>query len=225
MSAPNHLVHLPSEEAGCPHSIFDDALTGFEDRRSALQPRFERYREPWFGRSQAGQDLIIHPKKEEIVAVKIRLKKMGRTHRPFYRVCAMDARSPRDGRVIEQLGTYDTSVPETDARAILNGERIKYWLSVGAQPTPKVATLIKKYGAEGSHLEAQTEAIARLSGRRAKAIESARAAAASVEMPKPEAPAPAPVETPAAEAESPAAEGDATETPAEASDAPATDGE
>ena len=58
----------------------------------------------------------------------------------------MDARAPRDGRVIEQLGTYDTSVPETDARAILKGERIAYWLGVGAQATPKVATLIKKYG-------------------------------------------------------------------------------
>lgn len=157
-------------------------------------------------------------KKEDIVAVKIRLKKMGRTHRPFYRVCAMDSRSPRDGRVIEQLGTYDTSVPETDARAVLNGERINYWLSVGAQPTPKVGTLIKKYGAEGTHLEAQAEAISRLTGRRAKAIESARAAAASQEMPKPEAPAPAPSETPA-EGEAPAAE--ATETKEAAAEAPA----
>lgn len=157
-------------------------------------------------------------KKEDIVAVKIRLKKMGRTHRPFYRVCAMDSRSPRDGRVIEQLGTYDTSVPETDARAVLNGERINYWLSVGAQPTPKVGTLIKKYGAEGTHLEAQAEAISRLTGRRAKAIESARAAAASQEMPKPEAPAPAPSETPA-EGEAPAAE--ATETKKAAAEAPA----
>ena len=120
------------------------------------------------------------------MAVKIRLKKMGRTHRPFFRVCAMDQRAPRDGRVIEQLGTYDPMVPDTDARAILNGERINYWLSVGAQPTPKVATLIKKYGAEGSHLEAQAEAISKLSGRRATAIESARAAAAKVELPKPE---------------------------------------
>jgi len=108
---------------------------------------------------------------------------MGRTHRPFFRVCAMDSRSPRDGRVIEELGTYDPMVPETDARAILNGERIKYWLGVGAQPSPKVGTLIKKYGAEGSHLEAQSEAIARLGGRRAAAIEQARAAAASVKMP------------------------------------------
>ena len=140
------------------------------------------------------------------MAVKIRLKKMGRTHRPFYRVCAMDSRSPRDGRVIEQLGTYDTSVPETDARAILKGDRIGYWLSVGAQPSPKVGTLIKKYGANGTHLEAQKEAIARLSDRRGKSIEAARIAAASVEMPKVEAPAPEPA------AEAPAAEGDAAKT-------------
>ena len=131
------------------------------------------------------------------MAVKIRLKKMGRTHRPFYRVCAMDSRSPRDGRVIEQLGTYDVSVPETDARAILKGDRIAYWLSVGAQPSPKVGTLIKKYGLEGTHLEAQKEAISKLSDRRGKAIEAARVAAASVEMPKPEAPAPEPAAAPA----------------------------
>jgi small subunit ribosomal protein S16 len=159
-----------------------------------------------------GQDDSSTPIEEEKVAVKIRLKKMGRAHRPFYRVCAMDSRSPRDGRVIEQLGTYDTSVPDTDARAILNGERIAYWMSVGAQPTPKVSTLIKKYGAEGTHLDAQKEAIAKLSGRRANAIESARAAAAKVEMPKPEA-------APAPEAEA-KPEGEAA--PAEASaDAPA----
>ena len=103
----------------------------------------------------------------------------------------MDGRSPRDGRVIEQLGTYDPMVPSVDARAILNGERIAYWLSVGATPTPKVGTLIKKYGKDGSHLEAQGEAIAQLSERRQKSIESAKAAAAAVEMPKIEEPKPA----------------------------------
>ncbi len=133
------------------------------------------------------------------MAVRIRLKKLGRTHRPFFRVCAMDGRSPRDGRVIEQLGTYDPMVPHTDARAILNGERIAYWLSVGATPTPKVGTLIKKYGKDGTHLEAQGEAIAQLSERRQKSIESAKAAAAALEMPKVEEPKPA--EEPAAEGE------------------------
>jgi small subunit ribosomal protein S16 len=155
------------------------------------------------------------------VSVKIRLKKMGRTHRPFYRVCAMDQRSPRDGRVIEQLGTYDPMVPDTDARAILNGERIKYWISVGAQPTPKVATLIKKYGVEGTHLQVQADAIAKMSGRRNSAIESARAAASKVEMPKPEpkpeeaaASAPAEEASAKAPAEDAAAEAPAAEAPA-----------
>ena len=100
------------------------------------------------------------------MAVRIRMKKMGRTHRPFFRVCAMDKRSPRDGRVIEELGTYDPMCPETDARVTLKAERIDYWLSVGAQPSDKVATLIKKYGTNGSHLEAQQEAIDRLSKRK-----------------------------------------------------------
>lgn len=112
------------------------------------------------------------------MAVRIRLKKMGRKARPFFRVCAMDQRSPRDGRAIEELGTYDPMVPETDARAILNGDRINYWLSVGAQPSPKVATLIKKYGKDGSHLDAQKEALDRLGARRARAIERAKSAAA-----------------------------------------------
>ena len=66
------------------------------------------------------------------MAVRIRMKKLGRKHRPFYRICAMEQRTPRDGRVLEELGTYDPMVPETDARARLDGERIKYWLSVGA---------------------------------------------------------------------------------------------
>ncbi len=90
------------------------------------------------------------------------MKKFGRRHRPFYRICAMDSRAPRDGRVLEVLGTYDPLVPEKDARAILNGERINYWLSKGAQPTEKVKILIKKYGASGTRLEQQRQAIARL---------------------------------------------------------------
>jgi small subunit ribosomal protein S16 len=100
------------------------------------------------------------------MAVRLRMKKMGRTHRPFFRVCAMDQRSPRDGRVIEELGTYDPMCPETDARVTLKADRIDYWLGVGAQPSEKVATLIKKYGTDGTHLEAQKAAIERLSKRK-----------------------------------------------------------
>lgn len=96
------------------------------------------------------------------MAVRIRLKQMGRKHRPFYRVCAMDARTPRDGKVLEELGSYDPMVPDTDARAVLNGERIDYWLGVGALPTDKVKVLIKKYGSGGTRLEEQKSALERM---------------------------------------------------------------
>ena len=135
-------------------------------------------------------------------------------------MCIRDS-SPRNGRVIEELGTYDPMVPHTDARAILNGERIAHWMSVGAQPTPKVGTLIKKYGKDGTHLEAQAEAIAQLSERRQKSIESAKKAAAAVEMPKPE-PTPEPAAEGAAEGAEAKAEG-AEEAKAEGAEAAAAD--
>jgi small subunit ribosomal protein S16 len=91
------------------------------------------------------------------------MKMMGRKHRPFFRVCAVDSRHPRDGRVLEELGTYDPMVSETDARALLKSDRIAYWLGVGAQPSDKVKVLIKKYGMEGTHLEQQRSARERLS--------------------------------------------------------------
>jgi len=96
------------------------------------------------------------------MAVRLRMKKMGRKHQPFFRVVAVDQRAPRDGKVIEYLGHYDPMVPETDARALLNAERIDYWLSVGAQPSDKVGVLIKKYGTNGTHLEQQRAAVGRL---------------------------------------------------------------
>ena len=73
----------------------------------------------------------------------------------------MDARSPRDGKVIEELGHYDPMVRETDARAVLKKERVDYWLSVGAQPSDKVAVLIRKYGSQGTRLDAQQAALER----------------------------------------------------------------
>ncbi len=96
------------------------------------------------------------------MAVAIRMKRMGRTKREFYRICATDRRSPRDGRVIEELGTYDPHVPETDARCTLDAARVDYWLSVGAQPSDAVRVLIKKYGTSGTHLKQMEEARARL---------------------------------------------------------------
>jgi len=90
------------------------------------------------------------------------MKKLGRSHQPFFRICAVDKRAPRDGRVLEELGTYDPRVPETDARAIFNAERMDYWLGVGAQPSEKVAVLIKKYGTNGTHVDAQKAALEKI---------------------------------------------------------------
>jgi len=78
------------------------------------------------------------------VAVRIRMKRLGRTHRPFYRICVMDARNKRDGKAIEEVGHYDPMVADKAARVKLDLERIDYWMSVGAQPSDKVAVLIKK---------------------------------------------------------------------------------
>jgi small subunit ribosomal protein S16 len=79
------------------------------------------------------------------VAVRIRMKQLGRKHRHFFRIVAIDSRQPRDGRVIEELGTYDPHIPETNERVILKPDRVKHWLSVGALPSEKVAVLFKKF--------------------------------------------------------------------------------
>ena len=73
------------------------------------------------------------------------MKLMGRKHRPYYRIVAIDARQPRDGRVIEELGSYDPVVENTEERVKLNLERVDYWTRVGAQPSENVAVLVKKY--------------------------------------------------------------------------------
>ncbi len=78
--------------------------------------------------------------------VRLRLKRFGRTHRPFYRICAIDKRSPRDGRPIEQIGFFDPAEKD-DAKALrVETERARYWLSVGAQPSDTVRTLLTRAG-------------------------------------------------------------------------------
>ncbi|MHC4307081.1 MAG: 30S ribosomal protein S16 [Planctomycetota bacterium] len=76
--------------------------------------------------------------------VRLRLKRMGRRNRAFFRICAFDAREERDGRSIEQLGTYDPMEKDEEKKVVLKRERIEYWLSVGAQPTETVASILKK---------------------------------------------------------------------------------
>ena len=96
------------------------------------------------------------------------MKKMGRKHRSYFRIVAIDGRQPRDGRIIEELGSYDPMVKNTDERVRLKPDRIKYWMSVGAQPSEKVTVLFKKYMAK---------------------FEEQAAAAAAAPPPAPEAPA------------------------------------
>ena len=79
------------------------------------------------------------------MAVHIRMKMMGRKHRHYFRIVAIDSRQPRDGRVLEELGSYDPMIPKTDERVTLKPDRVKHWLSVGALPSEKVAVLFKKY--------------------------------------------------------------------------------
>ena len=80
------------------------------------------------------------------MAVKLRLKRFGRRHRSFFRLNAIDSRSPRDGRVIEQLGWYDPNAKESDSQVSFQRERIEYWLGVGAQPSETVRGLLVKNG-------------------------------------------------------------------------------
>lgn len=151
------------------------------------------------------------------------MKRMGRAHREFYRICATDRRSPRDGRVIEELGTYDPHVSETDARCSINAERVDYWLSVGAQPSDAVRVLIKKYGTNGTHLKEMEEARERL--KMPRQIPDVGPPAFVPKEPEPEAPPAAEGEPPAAEsAEAPPA-ADADAKPAEQAEAAPAEGE
>jgi len=86
------------------------------------------------------------------------MKQMGRKHRHYYRIVAIDARQPRDGRVIEELGTYDPHVKNTDERVTLAPARIKYWMSVGALPSEHVAAFLKKYLQKWEQKEAEAAA-------------------------------------------------------------------
>lgn len=78
------------------------------------------------------------------MAVKIRLKRMGAKKAPFYRVVVADARSPRDGRFIEEIGTYNPTTEPSEIK--INEELAKKWLSTGAQPTDTVQKLLKHSG-------------------------------------------------------------------------------
>lgn len=78
------------------------------------------------------------------MAVKIRLRRMGQKKAPFYRIIVADSRSPRDGRFIEEIGTYNPNVEPSEVK--INAELAQKWLSNGAQPTEVVGKLFKNAG-------------------------------------------------------------------------------
>lgn len=83
------------------------------------------------------------------------MTRLGRKHRPYFRIVATDSRFPRDGKYLEELGQYDPLILNKDDRVRLKPSRIKYWISVGAKPSEKVAVLLKKYMAKFEQAEAQ----------------------------------------------------------------------
>lgn len=89
------------------------------------------------------------------MAVKLRLKRGGSKQRPFYRIVASDARSPRDGRFIDTIGTYNPIPAEYEVK--IDEEKALYWLTNGAQPTDTVKSLLSKKGIMAKYAETKTK--------------------------------------------------------------------
>lgn len=89
------------------------------------------------------------------MAVKIRMTRMGRRHRPFFRINAVECKTPRDGRILEKLGHYDPIEKTAEKQVVLNLERVKFWMAQGAVPTDTVAEILVKHGIACPTLEAR----------------------------------------------------------------------
>ena len=87
------------------------------------------------------------------MAVKLRMARLGRRHRPFFRLNAIESRNQRDGRVLEKLGHYDPLEKDADKQVVLNRERIEYWLGQGAVASETVGDLLAKHGMLTKHYE------------------------------------------------------------------------
>jgi small subunit ribosomal protein S16 len=170
------------------------------------------------------------------MSLKIRLSRAGAKKRPYYRIVIADSKSPRDGRYIERVGTYDPLVPKgSTERVKLVEERIKHWLSHGAQPTDRVlrfldvagiqkrdARMNPNKGQPGTKRLEREEAKKTAAEEKAKAADEAKQAAAEAKKAAAEAAAAPPVEEPVVE--EPAAEEQAAEPAAEAdAETPATE--
>ena len=160
------------------------------------------------------------------MAVAIRLSRGGAKKRPYYRIVVSDTRSPRDGKYLEQIGTYNPMLPkDSGERVKLDEDRARHWLSVGAEPTDRVHRFLDAAGIlerapknnpkKGEPGEAAKE---RAEEKAAKIAEAEEAAKAAEEEAAAAAAAPAEEEAPAEEAaaeEAPAEEAAAEEAPAE----------
>ncbi len=137
------------------------------------------------------------------MALKIRLARAGSKKRPYYHVVVADARSPRDGRFIESLGSWNPLLPKDGERVKVDADRVKHWLSHGAQPTDRVLRFLDKTGVAkrearnnpnkalpGKKRTEREKASADAAAKVAAAAEAAKAAEAAA--------AAAPAETPAA---------------------------
>ncbi len=162
------------------------------------------------------------------MAVKIRMTRIGRRHRPFFRINAVDGRTPRDGKILEKLGHYDPLEKDADKQIVINLEKVKVWLDKGAIPSDTVADILAKRGVMTKYLEekqarrARAKAQAKKKGKlfaeadRVAAVKKAEADKLAVEeaaKAAEEAAKAAEAEAAkAAEAEAPAAEADAAPT-------------
>ena len=162
------------------------------------------------------------------MAVKIRLKRLGKIRAPYYRIVVADSRTKRDGRVIEEIGKYHPT--EEPSFIEINSERAQYWLGVGAQPTEQVTALLKLSGDWGT-FKGEKGAKSTIRVAEPKPVFSIDDKKKPVLKPKAEKPAPkaeapveeAPAEAPAAEVvdEAPAAEAPVADAPVE--EAPAAE--
>lgn len=158
------------------------------------------------------------------MAVTIRLARGGAKKRPYYRIVAADSRRARDGRYLEQIGTYNPMLPKDDENRVkLNEDRARYWLSVGATASDRVARFLDAAGIKerapknnpkkGEPGEAAKERAEEKAAKAAEAEEAAKAAAEEAAAPA-EAPAEEVATEEAAAEETPAEEAAAEEAPA-----------
>ena len=149
------------------------------------------------------------------MALKIRLARGGAKKRPFYRIVVAEASAPRDGRYVERVGTYNPMVPKDhEQRLTLNGERINFWMSKGAQPTERVHKMLASAGLMSAPVMRDQPKKSAPGKKRAEREAAAAEAAADAEAQAAQAVEDAPAEEAVAE-DAPAEEAVAEDVPAE----------